>query len=737
VGRRPEIEELAALLARARLVTLIGPGGCGKTRLAIGLAAEMAASFAGAVAWADLAPVRDDALVGEAVAGSLGLGQAASSQLPGIVGEARLLLVIDSAEHVVNAVSRLSAGLAVRCPNVNVLVTSRRVLDVDGEVIWSVPPLRLPPDDAATAPAELPAYDAVELFSVRAAERHTGFRLTAQNADLVTTICRRLDGIPLALELAAARVRSLGLLELARRLDDASLLSAEGSPTAVERHRTMRATVDWSHRLLDEPEQTLFRRLAVFVGTFDLAAVETICPGAELHPEDVAGLVHRLVDRSLVEPVPSPGGGLRYRLMDAIRQYAQERLDTAGEAWVRARHARCYADLVRGLAAGGETLPDRPERMKADYGNVRRALDWSSENDPGLEASMVDRLRWFWLMRGSTDEPRARIRSVLRKEPHSAVLRASLLADAANWSRRNGDLELAMTEIEEASRLVGEVEDAHLVTRILQHRAIIHCQSGNVAAARENQNRAIEMLGARRPGVSMVTAMNNLAYIQIVSGHPLEALESVGRALEVLVNVHVSGPFTSLLTCHAHGAALLALDRSDEARAQFLCGLELAVQHDSQAAAGAFLEGLGCVAAAVGQPARCLQLLAAARRSATMTGGELAHPAVPRAASERTSRAALGAAAGDAWERGLRTTMREALQLAREGGRTPAGPALSPRKHEIVRLVAAGFTDKEIGRQLGISVRTVSGHLDELRRRLGFHNRAQLAAWATSAGLLT
>jgi predicted ATPase/DNA-binding CsgD family transcriptional regulator len=739
VGRRGEIESLKGILCETRLLTLTGPGGCGKSRLAIEVAAEIASRFKNGVAFADLAPVQDSVMVREAIASSLGpFRQASLDAMTGIVGTASLLLVVDNAEHLVEAVSSLVDGLLARCPNLRIMVTSREPLNIGGEMSWPVPPLELPPDDAHSDPLRLATCDAVELFSVRAVEHQAAFELTAESAGIVVAICRRLDGLPLALELAAARVRSMGLAEIRRRLADSLLFLAGGPRTAMARHRTLHATVDWSHRLLDHRERMLFRRMAVFVNTFDVEAVEGVCTGSDLPPGEVAETLHQLIDKSLVMPKPRPDGSLRYGLIEVIRQYGQERLDVAGESWVRARHAAYYAALVRRLAVGGwDALKGRPGRMSAEYDNVRVALDWSAKNDPAMEAEMVDGLRWYWLLRGSVREARTRIHSALANEPSSLAVRASLLADAANWAQWAGDLGTAVMHIDEASRLLDQIADTRLASRILQHRAIVHCRNGDLVAAEKDLRRAIEMLSPQPSSASLVIALNNLAFIHLLAGRPDRALEQVKRTLAV--RARVSGPRTvlaSLFTVHAHGAALLGLDRAAEARSQFLRGLEIVVEHNNHAAGPGFLNGLGCVAAAMGNPTRCLEFLAAAERCIEMVGGLEAMSAMPVAVAERRSRVVLGVrTAEEAWTRGLGMGLREALELAQTDELALTDLPLTPRKKEIVRLVAAGLTDKEIARQLTISVRTVHSHLEQIRHEFGFHNRAQLAAWAASKGL--
>jgi predicted ATPase/DNA-binding CsgD family transcriptional regulator len=757
VGRRREIENLTEALLRTRLLTLTGPGGCGKSRLAIEVAGTTADRLRARVAFTDLAPVHDPAMVRESIASSLGpFRQATLETMAGIVGSAGLLLLIDNAEHLLEPVSLVADGLLANCPDLRIVVTSRTPLNMGGETNWVVPPLELPPPDVRSDPARVAAYDAVELFLVRVAEHQPDFELTAETEDMVVTVCRRLDGIPLALELAAARMRSMGLAEIVKRLDDSLVLLTGGARTAMARHQTMHAAVDWSHRWLDGRARALFRRMAVFVGTFDLEAVEAVCTGPDQDSKEVADALRQLIDSSLVTTRPRPAGGLRYGLIEVIRQYGQERLDEAGESWVLARHAAHYAAFVCGMAVGGmDGLKDRPSQLSMEYENVRVALDWAAKNDPEMEAAMVDGLLWYWRLRGSMREARARIQSALEKEPSVLPIRARLLADAAHWAQWAGDLRTALVQIEEAVRLLDQIDDVDLACGILQFRAIVRCRDGNLVAAEEDQRRAVELLSAVTSRTTYAITLNNLAFIHLLAGRPGEALDLTEKAMRIgmsppnveLPSVDGRAPVrmdhdpvmyhAPLASLHARGAAFLAQGRAQEAWGCFLSGLELVVEHDNHALASGVLKGLGCVAAALGNLHRCLEFLAAAERCIEMVGGAHTFALMPLAEAERASRLAAQDLedAEATWQRGLKIDLRQALQIARAESWGSAELPLTPRKREIVRLVAQGLSDKEIARRMAISVRTVEAHLEQLRHHLGFHNRAQLAVWAASNGL--
>ncbi|MGQ0468102.1 MAG: ATP-binding protein [Sporichthyaceae bacterium] len=383
LGRAAELAEVVDLLGRTRLLTLAGPGGAGKTRLAVACAESVAASRPDGVCFVELAPVTDPVMVAAAVVAALGLDVAAppgpllEQQLHVGLSDRRLLLVLDNCEHLVEAVAAFVATLLRRCPHVRVLATSREVLGVAGETAWPIPPLGLPPESVA-APDALGEFGAVALFCERARAAQPSFRLDETNAAAVARICWRLDGIPLAIELAAARLRVLSARQIADRLDDRFALLRGNAPGVETRHRTLRAAMDWSDELLAEPERIVLRRLAVFGSTFDLAAAEAVAGRPETHPCDVLDLVSRLVDKSLVAVAPS-GETARYRLLETVREYYLERLAESGELGpTRMRHAAHFAGLARDwLGRDGDlwwTVDGWAARATEEEHNFRTAL---------------------------------------------------------------------------------------------------------------------------------------------------------------------------------------------------------------------------------------------------------------------------------------------------------------------------------------------------------------------------
>ncbi|WP_371501687.1 tetratricopeptide repeat protein [Kitasatospora sp. NBC_00374] len=462
IGRRREVGEVGELLARSRLLTLTGPGGCGKTRLALTVADRRVEAVRDGVWFVDLAALTDPGFVPEAVATALGLqlssGTGSRAALVGQLAGRELLLLLDNCEHLIESCAALVAELLARCPGVVVLATSREPLQAYGERTWRVPSLALPDVRRLPPPAELGRFASVRLFAERAAEVVPGFRLDQDNAADVAQICFRLDGIPLALELAAARVRMLAPRQIAERLDDALTLLGQGSRHAVTRHQTLLATLQWSHQLLSPEERVLFRRLAVFTGSFALAAVEQVCTDGT-GPAGVLDLLGRLVDKSLVL-VERHDDEVRYRLLETIRQYARERLRESGEtAATERRHRGFYLALAESYDPDSPDPehedPDAPDpdhedpdrrgvaatslRLEADHDNLRAALRSALDGEPRDALRLAVALRLFWAERGYLAEGRRRLDDALAAAPEPTPLRARALVGQGVLAIRLGD----------------------------------------------------------------------------------------------------------------------------------------------------------------------------------------------------------------------------------------------------------------------------------------------------------
>ncbi|MEU4498763.1 BTAD domain-containing putative transcriptional regulator [Streptomyces sp. NPDC023998] len=456
IGRDREIAEVEELLARSRLLTLTGPGGCGKTRLALAVAARHVGAVRDGVWFVDLAALTDPRFVPDAVAAVLGIqlppGDRTQAALVAQIAGRELLLVLDNCEHLVESCAALVSEVLARCEGVVVLATSRETLHAYGERTWRVPSLGLPDVQRLPPPAELGRFASVRLFVERAAEADPHFRLGPENAAAVAQICFRLDGMPLALELAAARVRMLAPQQIAERLDDALPLLGQGSRHTVTRQQTLSATLQWSHQLLDPEERLLFRRLAVFAGGFSLAAVEEVCT-RDIDPKAVLDLLGRLVDKSLVL-VERRGDETSYRLLETIRQYARERLRDSGE---RAQTETMHREFYLALAESHE--PERTARisgdrgtslpLEADHDNLRAALRSALASDPDTALRLAVALQRFWVERGYLAEGRRRLDDALARASAPTPLRARALFGQGVLAIRLGDgAQLASTGAE-------------------------------------------------------------------------------------------------------------------------------------------------------------------------------------------------------------------------------------------------------------------------------------------------
>ena len=497
IGRIAELAELRRLAAEQRLVTVTGAGGVGKTRLAQQVAAELVDRFPDGVWWVDLAAVVDPDRVGDAVAVAAGLAEAPGrrlvDELMSVMRSSATLFVIDNCEHVLAAVSTLVQRLVDGCPGVHVIATSREPLGVNGETTWRAPSLGVPPLESPAAPERLDGYDAVVLFVERARQARPNFTVTDANAAAVAQICQRLDGIALAIELAAARVRSLPVERLAVELDHRFRVLTGGARTALPRQRTLAASVDWSYDLLDDDEQTVLRRLGVFVGGFSLDAAETVCADEHLDPYDVLDLLTRLVDKSLVQLDDTTG---RYRLLETVRQYAVDRATAAGELpEIRGRHLAWCLDLAArwGLDRRMPTVAVC-EEVDGDYANLLAALDWSLGGEPAV--ALLHPLAAVWSYRSRLTDSVVWSDRVLARLEEGSPLWVRTVAIVARPRTIVADLHFNIDVMDRALEAAERHDDRWAQTRILAnnplYRLLVRPDTDMVAQF----DRAIELAAA-------------------------------------------------------------------------------------------------------------------------------------------------------------------------------------------------------------------------------------------------
>jgi predicted ATPase/class 3 adenylate cyclase len=736
VGREGELAEAARLLAGTRLLTLTGTGGTGKTRLALQLGAALLGVYPDGVWFVDLAPLADAALVPATALAALG-----TAALPGQPAEARLLehlrpwralLLLDNCEHVLAAAARLADAVVRHCPGVRVLATSRELLGLAGETAWRVPSLALPPPDEVLDAAALEQAEAVRLFVDRARAVQPAFALTAANAPAVAEVCRRLDGIPLALELAAARVRVLTPAQLAARLGDSFRLLTGGGRTALRRQQTLRATVDWSHDLLAEPERALFRRLAVFpggaAGGFPLEAAEAVGAdgaGAPVEAGEVLDLLTGLVDKSLVL-AEAREEAQRYRLLETLRQYAEERLLQAGEAAaVRDRHAAWCVDLGRAAAAAvavGASPFSNParQRLRDELENARAALTWCAA-DPaaapaglelladagqgGVGETASESRRWLerflglapartaararclllldHFLRWEHEFPRAAGAAREAREIFEALGDADGAARAASCeglvAANLGDYDRGGALITAALARARERGDWRLVEQCARELGMVAVARRDLPTARAHIEESRTLAERHEVGPLAALALLRLASIDRLEGDYPRArarLEGLRRSDALIGGPGGVAGSQDLLALEL-GSLARAEGRHDEARAH----LHGALRRLRRRGEGTLLRSAACLAGllevARGAPARGVTLLAACARGE----GPLGTVHMPEVRAEapgflERARQALGEAGyAAAWAQGQALTLEQAVACALDEAPDAPAPA--------------------------------------------------------------
>ncbi|CAN5755146.1 hypothetical protein BH23GEM9_BH23GEM9_32210 [soil metagenome] len=538
IGRQAELSALRQLLAGSRLLTLTGAGGSGKSRLALELAPQLRAIAPDGVAWVELAPLTDAELIAGEVLRAIGApgegGAATAESVATVLHDRQAALVLDNCEHLVEACAAFVADLLRRCPQLRVLATSREALGIAGERAWLVPPLEVPDADADLG--TLQTSDAVRLFADRARDVLPGFAITQQNATVVASICARLDGIPLALELAAARIRHMAPEQILERLSDAFALLTTGARSAMPRHRTLRATLDWSHDLLPADARAVLRRLAVFRGGFTLDAVEAVATGDDIAAGDVLDLVAVLADRSMIF-VREQHALARYQLLETMRQYAAQRLREADEETVvRRRHADYLTDLVAELEPAFITTARRSafNLLEPELDNIREVLHWTRAHEPEQHVRLVGMLWWFWFSTRHWVEAHRWITDALAM-PEAAGQkreRAALLFAGGALASLRAQVAEAQPLLEAAAALAAELGDDRLEAYALNYLGMVYAQQGRVEA-REYSGKAERWFRAHDDLYGLRLALLLVGMAERAAGNHDDAMRMTREAVDI------------------------------------------------------------------------------------------------------------------------------------------------------------------------------------------------------------
>jgi predicted ATPase/DNA-binding CsgD family transcriptional regulator len=802
IGRESELAAVRALVGGSRLVTLTGAGGAGKTRLGLQVAAGLAADGTGDGVWfADLAPLADPDLVAVSVADVLGVrlepGRPVLDALVEAVGGRRLLVLLDNCEHVIEACAKLADALLRGCPNLALLATSREPLGIGGEYMYRVPSLGVPAegDDAGA----IWASEAVRLLADRAAAQGVLLAQDDETAVVAGRICRRLDGIPLAIELAAARLRVMPTAELEARLDERFALLTGGSRAALPRQRTLRAMVDWSWELLNPAERMVLARLSVFAGGFGLAAAEAVAAAADVPAAEMVVLLGALVDKSLVQFDRSETGPDRYRLLETVRQYAAGQLDALGPVAgaARAAHRDYYLALAEEaapqLVAVGQA--EWLDRLDAELGNLRAAVAFSlTQPDPVPGLRLAASLREYWPTRGHAaegadvlrallDEPAAREATPTRARALAAAahllmqtsgyaiagdycqealamaraagdeyLAADLLHTQAWILLRQGQLSAALPLIEQGLGLARYLRALHLTARLLAARLFATSVAGDPAGAARDAGEAVRL--SRQAGDQLMAGrlLGNLGYLELSAGD-LEAAR--GHLAEALDIARAFNDRSSILYQAFNLGLAEYLGGSPEAAgALFAESFDLARRTGTRSQVAYALVGLALAGRGGAGPGWSARLHGAADRALDDLGETLEPLEAGLADLDRERlRAAMGAEAFEAeYAAGRGLDPARAADLARPA--RPAKPAgarasepgvavpvedvtvLTPRELDVLKLLAQGLSNPDIGGRLYLSQHTVRRHVSNILRKLGLSSRSAAAAWGVRTGLV-
>ncbi len=788
IGREQEIAEVKRLLTVTRLLILTGMGGAGKTRLSLKVASDLVDDYPGGIWFVDLAQLEDPTLLPQAVASTLGIreesGRPLLEILSSAIGSSPILVLLDNCEHLVEACASLADTLLRACPNLRILATSRHVLGVPGEVAWPVPPLSLPNPKENLPIERMLQCDAIQLFVGRALLRRLDFALTPANAQAVAQLCFQLEGIPLAIELAAARINVLSVEEIVNRLDQRFRLLSSRTQGTPNRHQTLTALMDWSYDLLSDSERLLFRSLAVFAGGFTRQAVETVCAG-EIDEYEIIELLSQLVDKSLVI-MHEVKGKSRYRMLETVRQYAWDKgtiddgrwtIDNAQRqglypsqvhipsATLRESHMLYFLQLVEEAEPHlmGADQDEWLQRLEEEHDNMRVALTWARENGEKMAGLRMAGALWrFWRVRGYYSEGREQLTNMLsladegrrtNDKTSSIVLRpasddgntvyAKALLGAGSMALEQGDYRAATPLFEKSLALYRDLGDRQAIGLLLNILGIVAWNQEDVDHAQAFYEESLAIRRELGDDQGIASSLSNLGNIAWGQGDYSRASSLYRESFDIQQKLGNKWGMAMSLG----NLGLVAHDEGDYSNARRLHKESLAIRQELGDKIGTAwcLENLARAAAAERKVAYAARLWGAAEALREAVGAPL--PPADRTGYERDVAAARALCGEDAfakaWAEGRATPSEEAIDLSYEDSADldplktdirdkpqaealptlPYPNELTRREVEVLLLIAEGLTNPEIAQQLSLSVHTVEAHLRSIYSKIGVTTR--------------